>query len=128
MSDWVPFEKGTYGTERAFLVAPDGCAVELWDTIVEVYQGQAGARQVKGRCFVSNLLVVELLEENETQRAFWYWPNTWVDSCVDVWSDPRFPALVERFGFVEYWSEVGWPSACKPSDDGIACGRAAETG
>jgi len=65
MSEWVSFEKGTYRVELAFLVAPDHSAVALIDPMIEVYQGHLGKRQVKGRCFVPNLLVVELLEEND---------------------------------------------------------------
>lgn len=63
MIDWIPFEKGTYVVERAFLIAPNHSAVALEDAMVEVYQGVSGGRGIKGRGFVDNSLVVELLEE-----------------------------------------------------------------
>ena len=58
-----------------------------------------------------------------TTRMNWWWPNGWVDACIDVWSDPRFVDYVEEAGFIEYWREVGWPSFCQPQGDGFACGR-----
>ncbi len=58
--------------------------------------------------------------------AYWYWPNVWQNSldgdCSGVWSDARFPHLVEEAGLVEYWREVGWPEACQPEGEGFACG------
>ena len=59
----------------------------------------------------------------ETTRMNWWWPNAWVDDCIDVWSDPRFADYVEEAGFVEYWRKVGWPAACQPQGEGFACGR-----
>ena len=59
----------------------------------------------------------------QTTRMNWWWPNAWVDACVDVWSDPRFTAYAEEAGFVEYWRKVGWPKACQPQGEGFACGR-----
>ena len=61
--------------------------------------------------------------DGETVRMNWWWPNAWLDACVDVWSDPRFPAYAEEAGFVEYWRKVGWPTACQPQGEGFACGR-----
>jgi len=65
MSHWIPFEKGTYIVERAFFVAPDDTAVTLEDAIVEVYEDHQGNRQIKGRGFVYNFLLVELLDNND---------------------------------------------------------------
>jgi TolB-like protein len=65
--------------------------------------------------------------DSQTTRVNWWWPNGWVDDCVDVWSDPRFPAYVEEAGFIEYWQHVGWPRACQPQGEGFACGRNIET-
>lgn len=65
MSDWISLEKGTYRVEQAFLIAPDDTAVSLEDAIIEVYRDHLGKRQVKGRGFILNFLVVELLEDND---------------------------------------------------------------
>ena len=36
-------------------------------------------------------------------------------------SDPRFIDLIEAIGFIDYWDEYGWPSACARTGDGIRC-------
>ena len=61
--------------------------------------------------------------DGQSARMNWYWPNGWTDDCINVWSDPRFPAYAEEAGFVEYWQEVGWPDACQPQGESFACGR-----
>jgi hypothetical protein len=50
-----------------------------------------------------------------------YWPNAWVDACIDVWSDPRFMDYVEDADFVDCWREVASPEFCQP--EGGSCGR-----
>lgn len=65
MSHWIPFEKGTYIVERAFFAAPDDTAVAMEDAIIEVYEDHQGNRQVKGRGFVYNALLVELLDSHD---------------------------------------------------------------
>ena len=65
----------------------------------------------------------EAFKRDTTARMNWYWPNGWVDACIDVWSDARFPAFVEEAGFVNYWREVGWPRFCRPQGESFACGR-----
>ena len=67
--------------------------------------------------------VAAFSEENDT---YWYWPNVWNSDCVDVWASPEFPAFVDKSELVEYWREVGWPEACRPEGDSIACGAAPE--
>ena len=61
--------------------------------------------------------------DGQTTRMNWWWPNAWLDACINVWSDPRFPAYAEEAGFVEYWRMVGWPKACRPQGETFACGR-----
>ena len=68
-------------------------------------------------------LFFEIWRGSRERGSYWFWPNAWIDECVDVWSDPRFPELVEDEGLVEYWREVGWPEACRPQGESFACGR-----
>jgi hypothetical protein len=65
MSHWIPFEKGTYIVERAFFVVPDNTAVALDDAVIEVYENHRGKRQLKGRGFIYNFMLVELLDNND---------------------------------------------------------------
>ena len=71
-------------------------------------------------------LFFQVLDGSKERGSYWFWPNVWGSSCVDVWSDPRFPGFVEEAGLVEYWREVDWPEACQPQGDGFACGRNVE--
>jgi hypothetical protein len=36
-------------------------------------------------------------------------------------SDPRFAALMEQIGLVEYWETYGWADQCAPDGDGFRC-------
>lgn len=65
MDQWIAFEKGTYLVQRAYLFAPNQTAVSVTDAIVEVYEGQRGIRKVKGRGFIVNALLVELLDSDD---------------------------------------------------------------
>jgi hypothetical protein len=65
MKQWIPFGEGEYLVEQAFLYAPDQTAVMLDDPFIKVYTDASGMRQMNGRCFVQNYLVVELLENND---------------------------------------------------------------
>lgn len=65
MTEWIPFGEGRYLAERAVLVAVDGRAVELEDTVIEVVEGKGGKRRLTGRGRVPNLLVMELLDEGQ---------------------------------------------------------------
>jgi len=62
MSDWIPFQEGTYAVEQACLVAPDLSAVPLARPFIEIYTGRSGNRLLKGAGLVRNALFVELLE------------------------------------------------------------------
>lgn len=72
-------------------------------------------------------LFFELLEYVKAEGHMgrdWYFPNSWGEDCVNVWSDPRFRDYVEEFGFVEYWRKLdAWPPACRPEGDSFTCGR-----
>jgi len=68
-------------------------------------------------------LYFQVWEGSREAGAYWYWPNVWFPYCEGVWSLPEFPAFVESVGLDDYWREVGWPDACQPQGEGIACGR-----
>lgn len=63
--NWIPFEKGDYWVERAYVVAPSGQAVALQNPLIEITEGQSGARRLTGRGMVETLRVVTLLEDSD---------------------------------------------------------------
>jgi hypothetical protein len=65
MTDGIPFDEGTYRVLKAFLITPELKAAALENAIIEIYRGRQGIRQLKGRCLVQNLLVVQLLEDTD---------------------------------------------------------------
>ena len=66
----------------------------------------------------------KLREWNEPYRVHWYWPNTWIPVCGNLWEDPRFRDLLEEVGLVEYYRSKGWPDACRPEGKGFVCSEA----
>jgi len=66
MSEWIPFEEGEYWVEQAYLVASDKSAVALENPVIEISQGPQGKRYLRGQGMVYNLMVVELLEDDDT--------------------------------------------------------------
>ena len=65
MTNWIPFAVGEYLAEQAILVAPDGSAAALENTIIEVYLDRQGQRYLKGRSRIRNMVMIELLEDND---------------------------------------------------------------
>ncbi len=65
MEHHIPFAEGSYLVERAHLVTPSQKAVSLRDTTLEVFQDETGNRQLHGKGFVQNVLLVQLLEDEE---------------------------------------------------------------
>jgi len=65
MTNWIPFVEGEYLVEQAFLLAADGSATALENTIIEVYPGRQGIRHLKGHSRVRNLHMVELLQDSD---------------------------------------------------------------
>ena len=45
----------------------------------------------------------------------------WHPPAAKLRSDPRFSALVERFGLPAAWRSSTWPDGCHPTDDGFTC-------
>jgi tetratricopeptide (TPR) repeat protein len=73
-------------------------------------------------------LVFKIMDESlDDDRLAWI--NQW--SVMHLWTpearamrkDPRFPALVQRMGLVDYWKQYGYPDGCVAGADGrsIAC-------
>jgi len=50
---------------RAFLIDPALKAVALENAFIEVYLNRRGIRQMRGRGFIRNILIVQLLEETD---------------------------------------------------------------
>lgn len=65
MEQQIPFSAGSYLVESAFLVTPAGRAISLADATIEVFQSGAGTRQMQGKAFVLNIMMVELMEDED---------------------------------------------------------------
>lgn len=65
MTEWVPFADGEYLVERAFLVAPDGSAVPVTQSVIDVFTDAHGRRQLRGWGNIRNVLLVELLDDHD---------------------------------------------------------------
>jgi hypothetical protein len=65
MSEWIPFENAAYLVEQAFLVTGDKTAATLEKTIVTVYSGSGGKKQLNGTGIILNVHMVELLDNSE---------------------------------------------------------------
>ena len=66
MAEWIPFEEGEYWVEQAYLVSSGKSAIMLENPVIAITKLPQGKRYLKGQGMVYNLLVVELLEEDET--------------------------------------------------------------
>jgi hypothetical protein len=64
-ADWIPFEEGTYRVLKAFLITPELKAAALENAVIEIYRGRQGIRQLRGRCLIHNILVMQLLEDTD---------------------------------------------------------------
>jgi len=65
MAHWIFIEEGTYLVESAFLLTPSCSAVTLDDALIEVYPDANGERRVRGHGLATNVLIVELLEDED---------------------------------------------------------------
>ena len=66
MTEWIPFEEGEYWVEQAYLISSDKSAIALENPVIEICKSPGGTRYLRGQGMVYNLLVVELLEDDET--------------------------------------------------------------
>ncbi len=62
----IPFREGTYLVEDAYLVTPLNRSVKLTEGILEVSKDALGQKHLRGRAFVHNILMVALLEDEES--------------------------------------------------------------
>ncbi|MEJ5347577.1 MAG: hypothetical protein WHS46_02660 [Desulfosoma sp.] len=62
----IPFREGTYLIEDSYLVTPLNRSVRLTEGILEVYNDAVGQKHLRGRAFVHNVLLVALLEDEES--------------------------------------------------------------
>ncbi len=46
----------------------------------------------------------------------------WAPAFKEFRSDPRFVPLMKSIGLTDYWRRYGWPDACRPAGEGLACG------
>ena len=66
MNQLIPFEEGEYVVEQAFLLSEGNDAVALENAVIQVSKDGRGNRYVDGYAVVYNLLMVEMLDDNET--------------------------------------------------------------
>jgi len=65
MQEWLNIGEGKYFADRTLLVTADRSAVELQDTVIDIYQDRQGVRRLQGQGFVNSLAVIQLLEEHD---------------------------------------------------------------
>ena len=65
MAHWISIEEGSYLVEAAFLLTPVYSAVTLDDPLIEVYLDGNGERRLRGHALATNVLIVELLEDQD---------------------------------------------------------------
>jgi hypothetical protein len=65
MKDNIPFDEGEYLAEQSFLMNPEFSAVELYRTVIRIFLDRVNDKRMNGRCFVQNILMVELLEAGD---------------------------------------------------------------
>ncbi len=62
----VPLPLGLLKVERALLITPGSDTLSIKDTTVEVYEDVHSRRLLRGRGFVHNMSMVDMLEKDET--------------------------------------------------------------
>lgn len=65
MAHWIFIEEGTYQVEAAFLLTPAYSGVTLDNVFIEVYLDDNGERRLRGHGMVTNMLIVDLLEDHD---------------------------------------------------------------
>ncbi|MGB5984162.1 MAG: hypothetical protein WBG37_02575 [Desulfobacterales bacterium] len=65
MDEWININEGKYLAAQVLLVAADGSAVEMIDTVINIYKDRVGTRRLQGQGFINSLHVIELLETHD---------------------------------------------------------------
>lgn len=60
----------------------------------------------------------DMLDRGLGQVAFW---RMWEPQFTHLRNHPRFHAIAERSGLLDYWREVAWPDLCQPDNGGFVC-------
>jgi len=129
----------------AVQLSQDFQAVGLWEAGARAYFGKSE----KDRQALQSLFTVYLDSENSIVNGFLVYsllriglPDLYIEkvsealssstfSMTAVWDESEesqllrqsenFPAFAERFGLIEFWDEVGWPSECERKNESISC-------
>jgi hypothetical protein len=65
---------------------------------------------------VYSILLGALDEHASGWNEKWDLTLAWGPDGVEFRRDPRFGALAERMGFVDYWKQYGYPDGCRAGD------------
>ena len=65
MQEWLNIGEGKYFADRTLLVTVDRSAVELKDTVIDIYKDRQGVRRLQGQGFANSLAVIRLLEDHD---------------------------------------------------------------
>lgn len=85
---------------------------------------RANAAMVLGIYLADYNLAFEALEIARSRDETIHLTTWWDDSpqAQGFRSDPRFAAVVDDLGLVEYWQRFGWPDGmCSPLGDSVVC-------
>jgi TolB-like protein/cytochrome c-type biogenesis protein CcmH/NrfG len=59
-----------------------------------------------------------MIRDGEGFYALW---RIWEPEFTRLRNHPRFRAIAQRIGLVDYWREYGWPDLCRPEGDSFTC-------
>jgi TolB-like protein/DNA-binding winged helix-turn-helix (wHTH) protein len=60
----------------------------------------------------------DMLDVGMGYLNFW---RMWEPQLTHLRNHPRFHAIAERSGLLNYWQEVAWPDLCHPAEGGLVC-------
>ncbi|MDX1556399.1 MAG: tetratricopeptide repeat protein, partial [Xanthomonadales bacterium] len=67
-------------------------------------------------------LLIDVIEEHAERGRLGdlIW-RVWEPDLTELRNHPRFKALMEEQGLIDYWRETGWPDLCQQSTDELVC-------